>query len=88
MPNKYETGARAPVERKGPDPSDDFSQDAATNKLPPDAYGNTEPVDDENEKTRHSDGQNPPRKRPPRVRQPGGSEQPGYKMKRARFWQS
>ncbi len=38
----------------------DFSQDAATNKRPPEHYGNTEPMDDVNEKTRHSEGQNPP----------------------------
>lgn len=35
----------------------DFSQDAATNRLPPDGMGNSEPVDDTDEKTRHSDGQ-------------------------------
>ncbi len=38
----------------------EFSQDAAENKLPPGEFGNSEPVDDANEKTRHSDGQNPP----------------------------
>ena len=35
-----------------------FSQDAASN-TPPDGIGNSEPVDDVDEKTRHSDGQNP-----------------------------
>jgi hypothetical protein len=36
MPEKsvYETGARKYPARTGPDPSDDFSQDAATNKPP------------------------------------------------------
>jgi hypothetical protein len=37
----------------------DFSQDAAENKLPSGGIGNSERVDDVNEKTRHSDGQNP-----------------------------
>jgi hypothetical protein len=34
-----------------------FSQDAASN-TPPDGIGNSEPVDDVDEKTRHSDGHN------------------------------
>jgi hypothetical protein len=34
-----------------------FSQDAASN-TPPEGIGNSEPVDDVDEKTRHSDGQN------------------------------
>lgn len=38
----------------------DFSQDAATNKRPPGEFGNSEPIDEVNEKTHHSDGQNPP----------------------------
>lgn len=38
----------------------DFSQDAAGNQPPPSGSGNSEPVEDANEKTRHSDGQNPP----------------------------
>lgn len=37
----------------------EFSQDAAENE-PPDGIGNSEPVDDINEKTRHSEGVNPP----------------------------
>lgn len=37
----------------------DFSQDAAKND-PPKGIGNSEPVDDVDEKTRHSDGVNPP----------------------------
>lgn len=48
----------------------------------------TAPVDETNEKVRHSDAQNPPRDNPLNVEKPGGSEQPGYRMKRARFWQS
>lgn len=88
MQNDYETGARRPVERKGPDPSDAFSQQAAKNKRPADRYGNTEPVDETNEKARHSDGQNAPGTSTHILERPGGSEQPGYRMKRARFWQS
>lgn len=88
MQNDYETGARKPVEQKGPDPSDAFSQKAGENKHPAGKYGNTEPMDDMNEKTRHSDGQNEPAANPPKLATPGGSEQPGYRMKRARFWQS
>lgn len=42
----------------------DFSQDAAANR-PPEGIGNSEPADEANEKTRHSDGTNP-RHSPPR----------------------
>ncbi len=59
--NNRETGARAPQVRRGPDPGDAFSQDAAKNRKPADRYGNTEPVDEAPEKVRHSDGQNPPK---------------------------
>jgi hypothetical protein len=37
----------------------DFSQDAAANE-PPRGFGNSEPADDVDEETRHSDGVNPP----------------------------
>jgi hypothetical protein len=56
----YETGTREPVKKTQPDANEEFSQDAATNKLPPLPFGNSEPVDDIDEKTRHSDGQSPP----------------------------
>lgn len=55
---EYETGARHPVEKTQPDDTEKFSQDAAANKLPPSRVGNSEPIDDLNEKTRHSEGQN------------------------------
>lgn len=42
----------------------EFSQDAGKNKLPPDGVGNSEPLSDANEKTRHSDGQRPLRPTP------------------------
>lgn len=38
----------------------DFSQDAAKNAEPSSGIGNAKPLDDVNEKTRQSDGQNPP----------------------------
>ncbi|MDQ0333419.1 hypothetical protein QV13_01190 [Mesorhizobium hungaricum] len=56
----YETGAREPVEKKQPDANEDVSQGTATNKLPPTPFGNSEPVDDVDEKPRHSDGQSLP----------------------------
>jgi hypothetical protein len=56
--------ARVPAE---PAPEDtryaghpEFAQDAASNKRP-EGIGNSEPVDDNDERTRHSDGMNPPR---------------------------
>lgn len=57
--NNRETGAQHLRARSAADASDAFSQDAATNKKPPDGMGNAEPLDP-NEKTRRSDGQQPP----------------------------
>lgn len=37
----------------------EFSQDAANNRLPPGEFGNSEPIDHVNKKTRHSDGEKP-----------------------------
>lgn len=37
----------------------EFSQDAAKNKLPPGGFGNSEPVEETEEKARHSEGVNP-----------------------------
>ena len=58
--NRRETGARKLEADNRPKETD---QDAA---LPdkPQPYGLTEPVDDVDEKTRHSDGQNPPKTAP------------------------
>ncbi len=43
--NRRETGVRKyPADRR-PDPSDEFSQDAAENEKPRDGMGLTEPVD-------------------------------------------
>jgi hypothetical protein len=43
MPEKtaYESGARKYPARTGPDPSDQFSQQAAENRKPPSGVGNT-----------------------------------------------
>ena len=57
--NHRETGATKYPTRTGPDPSDAFSQDAAGNKKPKDGIGLTRPVNDVDDKTHQSDGQNP-----------------------------
>lgn len=64
-PTNYETGAREPIEKTQPDANEEVSQEVATNNLPPTRLGNSESVDDVNEKTRHSEGQNPKWKVPP-----------------------
>lgn len=48
----YETGARKYPAATGPDPRDDFSQDAAGNKPPAKGFGNAAPRSDTDEKTR------------------------------------
>jgi hypothetical protein len=58
--NHRETGATKYPARKGADPSDDFSQDAAGNKRPRDGIGLTRPEGQVNDETHQSDGQNPP----------------------------
>jgi hypothetical protein len=57
MPEKtaYETGARKYPARTGPDPSDDFSQDAATNKPPGKGGGISEKVDTKKKRAQHPD---------------------------------
>ena len=57
--NHRETGARKYPARTGPDPSDAFSQDAAGNKKPKGGIGLTRHVNDVDDKTHQSDGQNP-----------------------------
>jgi|SwirhisoilCB1_FD_contig_41_3683598_length_861_multi_1_in_0_out_0_2 hypothetical protein len=57
--NHRETGARKYPSRTGPDPSDNFSQDAAANE-PPNGTGDSEPGEDAGEKAR----QNPKRATP------------------------
>jgi hypothetical protein len=57
--NNRETGARKYPAKTDADASDQISQAAATNKKPTGGVGLTESMNDVNEKTRHSDGQNP-----------------------------
>ena len=59
--NRRETGARTLKPKRIPDASDTVSKQAAKNRKPPFGLGNMEPLDDHNEKTRHYDGQSPPR---------------------------
>lgn len=87
-PTKHRATGKNPAARQQASSAGEVSSKAAENKKPADKYGNTEPVNETNEKARHADGQNPPGKKPPAVATPGGSEQPGYRMKRARFAQS
>ncbi|MER8623460.1 hypothetical protein NKH34_01770 [Mesorhizobium sp. M1148] len=58
--NRRETGATKYPARTGPDPSDAFSQDAAGNKKPKSGVGLTRPVNEVDDKTHQSDGQNAP----------------------------
>ncbi|SMH53953.1 hypothetical protein [Mesorhizobium australicum] len=51
----YEHGARKLEARTGPDPSDEFSQDAAENRKPPLGIGLTEKVDRHRSETDKSD---------------------------------
>ncbi len=62
--NSRETGARHLPAKTDADANDDVSQDAAANRKPGE-MGNAEPIDDHNEKTRHYDGKNPGKQRPP-----------------------
>lgn len=80
--NKRETGARAPRSKSSSDSHEEFSQQAAANKQPSDKYGNTAPLDEAEEKVRHSDGQSPAGSERGFEVEPGGSEQPGYRMKK------
>jgi hypothetical protein len=56
--NNRETGARILPAKADADAMDEFSREAAGNR-PPEGFGNSESVDDVNEKTRHSDGVDP-----------------------------
>lgn len=80
--DKYETGGHVPVERSWPDPIDEFSQEAAENKKPAAGYGNTAPVSEDEEKVRHSEGQNPPLSEEEIDRDANGSDEPGYVVKK------
>lgn len=69
----YEHGARVLKPRTGPDPNDDFSQEAAENKPPRGGVGLTETTDERSE-TDKSDLQDPGSRRPPS--KPAHHEQP------------
>ncbi|MCV3210010.1 hypothetical protein OHD62_19395 [Mesorhizobium sp. YC-39] len=58
--NHRETGATKYPAKTGADPSDAFSQDAAGNKKPKSGVGLTRRVNEVDDKTHQSDGQNPP----------------------------
>lgn len=60
--NRRETGARSLQRKDSPDANEEFSQKAAENRKPPGGVGNTEPSSDDNAKTRHFDGQQPPKR--------------------------
>ncbi|MCX7305131.1 MAG: hypothetical protein NTV73_12470 [Hyphomicrobiales bacterium] len=60
--NYRETGARSLQRKDRPDANNDVSQKAAENRKPPGGVGNTEKSSDDNEKTRHSDGRQPPKR--------------------------
>ena len=59
--NQRESGERSLRPKDRPDANDDVSQKAAENRKPRGGVGNTEPISDHNEKTRHYDGQRPKR---------------------------
>lgn len=65
---KYETGGRIFPAATGPDPSDEFSQEAAKNRKPRHGMGLTESLDETDEKARHSEGQDPPEEARPEGR--------------------
>jgi hypothetical protein len=66
--NRRETGATKYPARNGPDPSDAFSQSAAGNRKPKGGVGLTRPVNEVDDKTHQSDGQNPAEATPGRAK--------------------
>lgn len=62
---RYETGATKYPAKTDADASDEFSQDAAANKKPAGGMGLTRRKDEVDDRTRQSDGQNPPRQATP-----------------------
>lgn len=62
---RYETGATKYPAKTDADASDEFSQDAAANKKPTGGMGLTRRKDEVDDRTRQSDGQNPPRQATP-----------------------
>jgi hypothetical protein len=79
--NHRETGARKYPAASGPEPQDEFSQDAAGNSPPPNGIGLTQPLDETSEDTKQSEGVNPPRRPAPgqaseKVAGPATAERP------------
>ncbi|WP_214473718.1 hypothetical protein [Mesorhizobium sp. dw_380] len=62
---RYETGARKYPAKTEADASDEFSQDAAGNKKPAGGMGLTRRQGEVEDRTRQSEGQNPPRQATP-----------------------
>ncbi|ESY67002.1 hypothetical protein NKJ90_24865 [Mesorhizobium sp. M0051] len=62
---RYETGATKYPAKTGADASDEFSQDAAGNKKPAGGMGLTRRMGEVEDRTRQSEGQNPPRRAAP-----------------------
>ena len=63
--NHRESGATKYPAKTGADQTDAFSQGAAGNKKPEGGVGLTRPVNEVDDKTHQSDGQNPPGKATP-----------------------
>jgi hypothetical protein len=63
--NRRETGARKYPANTGPDASDQFSQDAASNEKPHIEPGLGRKQGEVEDKTRQSEGRNPPRQPTP-----------------------
>ncbi|ARP64025.1 hypothetical protein A9K65_012040 [Mesorhizobium sp. WSM1497] len=58
---RYETGATKYPAKTDADASDEFSQDAAANEKPAGGIGLTRRMGEVEDRTRQSEGQNPPR---------------------------
>ncbi|TGQ42040.1 MULTISPECIES: hypothetical protein [unclassified Mesorhizobium] len=63
---RYEHGATKYPAKKDADASDQFSQEAAGNKKPAGGMGLTRKLGEVEDKTRQSEGQNPPKQAAPR----------------------
>ncbi|MER9952027.1 hypothetical protein [Mesorhizobium sp. M0047] len=68
--NRYETGATKHPAKVGADAADEFSQAAAGNRKPPGGIGLTRRMGEVDDKTRQSEGQDPPRKSAPKQATP------------------
>ncbi|OHV66043.1 hypothetical protein LCM4577_08225 [Mesorhizobium sp. LCM 4577] len=71
--NRRETGATKYPVNTGPDPADQFSQDAAENEKPREGMGLTRRQGEVEDKTRQSEGRNPPRRPNPATGKSSGA---------------